>query len=190
MYSIIRKLHLFASFFLATFILMYFVTGFVMIFEQYFKREHNDMNIKEAMVHTRPLNADDIVARLQSQFKLRGQYSVRFQDQRAVVNFRHPGEMTEVIVPYETDSVFISKRKGNIYFTMHQFHRLHGFYGGLNYVVWSLVYDLSALSMIVFALSGFYLWYKSERYKGSGWIVFAVSTFITFGTIIYLMFLA
>jgi hypothetical protein len=50
------------------------------------------------------------------------------------------------------------------------------------------MYDLSALSMIVFSITGFYLWYKTERKRLAGWLVLLASTLLTFSTIFYLMY--
>lgn len=190
MYSIIRKLHLYSSFFLAAFILMYFVTGFIMIFEPDFKRGNiQEVRISEAISGVQ-MHPDSLIHWLRKEYDIHGQYAVRMEAQQAVVNFWHPGTVTEVKIPYPVDSVFITTKKGNIYTTLHQFHRLHGYQGGLNYYVWAFVYDLSASSMIVFALSGLYLWYKTERNRIAGWIVLSASTLLTAMTIIYLMFLS
>jgi hypothetical protein len=73
---------------------------------------------------------------------------------------------------------------------MHQFHRLHGYQGDPAYVLWAFIYDLSSLSMIIFALSGVYLWYKVERRRLAGWLILTGSTLLTAATIIYLMFIS
>jgi hypothetical protein len=71
---------------------------------------------------------------------------------------------------------------------MNQYHRLHGYSGGLNYYLWAFIYDLSSISMIVFSLSGVYLWYKTERKRTAGWFVLLGSTVLTYATILYLMY--
>ena len=189
MYSLIRTIHLYACFFLAAFVMMYFVTGLIMIYESDFKRANQEFKMREAMTYDRLLNTGTLVEALQRRFDIRGQYTLRVEDQRTLINFRHPGATAEVIIPHDVDSVFVTKRIGNVFSTMHQFHRLHGFYGGLNYIAWSVMYDLSAVSMIIFALSGFYLWYKSERVRVIGWLVFGASTILTALTIIYFMYI-
>lgn len=190
-HNLIRRLHLFASFFLAAFILMYFVTGFVMIFENTFERE--DLHVekkKEVISDPHPLSKDSLVQWSKQKFGVRGQHSVRFDDKEAVLNFWRPGTVAEVRVSYPVDSVYVTIRKGNTYATMHHFHRLHGYHGGINYYAWAFMNDLSALSMIMFAFSGLYLWYTTEREHLAGWIVMIVSTAFTALTIIYLMFLS
>jgi hypothetical protein len=70
---------------------------------------------------------------------------------------------------------------------MVQFHRLHGYGGGWMYDVWMVLYDLASAAMIVFALSGVYLWYKLTKRRALGWALLAVSFTFTAGTMIYLV---
>ena len=127
MYDLIRKLHLFSSFFLALFILMYFVTGFVMIFESTFKRENiQEVRVAKAIAHVQMQNADSLVYWLQQDQGIRGQHAIRMEANQTVVDFWHPGTVTQVKIPYPADTIFITTRKGNIVTILHQFHRLHG----------------------------------------------------------------
>ena len=191
LYNLIRRLHLFATFFLAAFILMYFATGFVMIFEDNFQRKDEQVEkMSHAISPVQTLNNDSLAQWLKQKFNIRGQYKVRQDDHQSVVNFWHPGTVTEVRITHRADSVYLTTKKGNLYTTMHHFHRLHGYQGGMNYYAWSFIFDLSALSMIVFALSGLYLWYKTERERLAGWVVMITFTTLTALTIIYLMFLS
>jgi hypothetical protein len=190
MYSLIRKIHLFSSLILAVFILLYFATGTVMIFESFFVRAQQETKTRLKLPEIHTLDNKSKVQLLQERLAIHGQYSVRQQKDRVVVNFMHPGTTTEVSIPLEGDSIFMTSRKGNMIATLHQFHRLHGYHGGLIYWTWALMYDLSATSMIVFALSGLYLWYRTERRRLTGWIVLGASTALTAVTILYLMFIA
>jgi hypothetical protein len=191
MYSLIRKIHLYSGLVLAVFILMYFATGFVMIFEPVFKREVESEVKRRIPFDSRPAsNPDQLAGLIQEALGVRGQPSVQFRRDYAVVNFIHPGTLTEVRIPNGGDSLFITTRRGNINTTMHQFHRLHGYPGDPAYVLWAFIYDLSCLSMIIFALSGVYLWYKVERRRRAGWLILTGSTLLTATTIIYLMFIS
>lgn len=156
-YRIIRKIHLLATLLLATFIVMYFVTGFIMIFEEHFKRENKVEKVKEKVDGARSINADSLVRWSMDRYHLQGQYEVRKNEKRTTVDFRHPGTTATVTLYVDNDSVHVEIRKGNLYSAMHQYHRLHGYRGGLTYYAWAFVYDLSSLSLIIFAITGFYL---------------------------------
>lgn len=191
MYNLIRRLHLFAAFLLAAFILMYFVSGFVMIFEDEFEREDVQVEkIRQSISATQPFSKDSLVHWVKQKFNIHGQYEVRLDTQQAIVNFWHPGTVTEVKVSYPDDSVYVTIKKGNLNTILNHFHRLNGYQGGMNYYAWAFMCDLSASSMIVFAVSGLYLWYKTERKRLAGWVVLITFTTLTAMTIIYLMFLS
>jgi hypothetical protein len=188
-YRIIRKIHLFATLILATFILMYFVTGFIMIFEEAFQRKNVTVEkIKEKVDGIRSIDADSLVVWSMQEYHLRGQYKISENEKRIVVDFRHPGTTAFVRIRRTDDSVHVEIQKGNPNAVMHQYHRLHGYHGGLNYYLWAFMYDLSSMSMIVFSLTGVYLWYKTERRRLTGWLVLLASTLLTFSTILYLMY--
>jgi hypothetical protein len=189
MYNSIRQIHLYAAFVLTSFVLMYFISGFVMIFEQTFKR--NDVMI-EGISRTVPgihtLGNDSLLAVLQSTFHLRGQYEIRKNKSlQTTVSFRHPGFESSVVLVEGSDSVRVTIRRKNFIGVLHAFHRLHGYRGGINYVAWAFMFDLSAISMIMFALSGLYLWFKTERNRLPGWLVIFASTFFVAFTLYYLV---
>jgi hypothetical protein len=188
-YKIIRKIHLIATLILATFIVMYFFTGLIMIYEETFQRSNTSVRkFKEKIEGIRSIEPDSLVRWSKFKFDLSGQFRIRENEKRVLVDFNHPGTTASVRVLRDIDTVYVEIRKGNLNSVIHQYHRLHGYHGGLEYYAWAFVYDLSSLSMILFALTGLYLWYKTERNRLPGWIVFAASTALTFATILYMMF--
>jgi len=189
LYRVIRKIHLIATLVLATFIFMYFVTGFMMIFEAPFPRENiKVVKIKERIDDIRSIDADSLVRWSTVKYNLRGQHKTREYEDRIVIDFSRPGTTASLEFTRQYDSVYVEIRKANFNMTMNQFHRLHGYSGGWNYFLWAFVYDLSSTSMIIFSVTGFYLWYKTERRRLAGWLVLAASTILTFSTIFYLMY--
>ena len=175
---------------LTAFVLMYFITGLVMISEETFQRKDDAVVAKAKLIPgVRRLSGDNLLSVLRENFELSGQYQVRKNAKGTVLDFRHPGAEITVLVSNNSDSVKFTGREKNLVSVMHQFHRLHGYHGGWNYQLWAFVYDLSALSMIVFAVSGFYLWYKTERKRRIGWIIFICFTLFTAFTLIYFTYL-
>lgn len=190
MYNRIRQIHLFAAFILTVFVLMYFVTGLVMIFEEHFHRKDNSVTtVTREVPGIRLASGDKLVTTVREHFEVSGQYQVRQGKARTVITFRHPGMEATVVVPNHSDSVTVTTKEKNFISALHQFHRLHGYHGGWNYRVWAFVYDLSALSMIVFAITGVYLWYKTERVRWPGWLILAGFTLFIAFTIYYLRYL-
>lgn len=136
--------------------------------------------------------ADDkqTIQLLKTRFGFSGQFDVQKNDRRKRITFFHPGTNVEALIPNGTDSVKMTLRKGNGISTLQGFHRLHGYKGGWNYFLWAFMYDLSALSMIVFSLTGFYLWYKTESNHLTGWLIFGTFSAFTAFIVFYLMILS
>lgn len=190
MFNRIRQIHLFAAFTLTVFVLMYFVTGLVMIFEENFQRKDNSVtSVTKEIPGIRTALGDTLVTAIRQHFDVRGQYQIRQAKERTVISFRHPGMEATVVVPNHSDDVTVTTKSKNFIAALHQFHRIHGYYGGWNYRIWAFVYDLSALSMIVFAITGVYLWYKTERIRWPGWLILTAFTFFIAFTLYYLRYL-
>jgi len=71
--------------------------------------------------------------------------------------------------------------------TLIGFHRLHGYGGGWLYDGWAVLYDLASLSMIVFAITGVWLWYKLIPNRRLGWVLLALG--FSFTSALMLFFL-
>jgi hypothetical protein len=187
MYKSIRQIHLFAAFVLTVFVLMYFVSGFVMIFEDSFQRKDTGVSVlKRHIPGIGAASGDTLVSLVKETFGVRGQYQIRRNNSGTVLTFRHPGKEVQVVVQTLSDSTTCTIRKKNLVSVLHQFHRLHGYYGGANYIAWAIMYDLAAMSMILFAITGVFLWYKTERVRWPGWLILGAFTMLTAFTIYYL----
>ena len=109
--TVIRKIHLIATLILATFIFMYFITGFIMIFEDTFQRKNSSVEkVKERVDGIRSVEADSLVKWSAVRYQLRGQYRIRENDKRTIIKFSHPGTTASVIVPRDIDSVHVEIR--------------------------------------------------------------------------------
>ena len=66
-------------------------------------------------------------------------------------------------------------------------HRLHGYGVGGLYDLWAFVYDLASASMIVFSLSGIFLWHQTTKKRMAGWICLGASFAFAALMILYFM---
>jgi len=101
--------------------------------------------------------------------------------------YSRPGDVQQAIV-HPDGRVEVTESTQNFAGTLNAFHRLHGYNGGPLYVFWAVLYDLASASMIVFALSGIYLWYKITRRRALGWALLAISFAYAGGTMLYLVY--
>ena len=184
MFPLVRKLHLYAAFAIAAFLLMYFVTGAVIIMGETFSRK----SIREiSEKHFIPGESEFVVvARLRKQFQIQGEERKKIEEKQTVYSYSRPGYRAEIIFPAHEDSVSINLSQGSFGNLMNDFHQLRGF-NGVAHIVWGVLYDLSCIALFLFALSGLYLWWKVEKNKLTGGLFFLASTAITVFTIWYLL---
>lgn len=181
MFPLIRKLHLYTAFTIAAFLLMYFVTGAVIIMG-----ERKSIRKTSEKQFIRNESQFVIVARLRKQFQILGEERKKIGDKQTVYSYSRPGYRAEIIFPANEDSVLINLSQGNFGSLLNDFHRLKGF-NGVAHIVWGMLYDLSCIALFLFGLSGLYLWWKIEKNKLIGGFFFLTSTAITVFTIWYLV---
>jgi hypothetical protein len=190
-YTLLRKIHLYTGLAILTFVLMYFVTGYAMIHRNWFP---NGVPVKatrtEALAYTGSKDPIAYSQYLRETFDLRGKSIQRRRLRDGGWQFRYsrPGTMHDAMVTPAGDSVGITTHQENAIDTMVGFHRLHGYGGGKLFSVWSLLYDLASFSLVVFAFTGIYRWYKLTKRRLVGWIFLGISYGYTVVTVLYLMY--
>ncbi len=190
-YTIFRKIHLYASLIIAVFLLMYFITGYVMIHDQTFTHRESGPEVIET---TQSIHydgaagdaafADHLQRTLGFGGKLTGQRKTA--DGWRFTWFR-PGVDIEADVTAAGDSVTLRETRHDFRGLMNGYHRMHQYNGPLLYDLWTLLYDLASLSLIVFAVTGVYLWWRHSRRKIWGVLCLSASWGLAVGTIVYLM---
>jgi hypothetical protein len=190
-YTLLRKIHLYAGLSILAFVIMYFVTGYSMIHRNWFPQSEPVKTTRtESLVYTGPKEPATYSIYLQETFKLRGQPTRQRQLKDGSWEFRYsrPGTSHEAVVAPAGDSVRITTVEENTIETMVAFHRLRGYGSERLYNIWSLLYDLASFSMILFAVTGIYLWYRLTKKKLLGWIFLAISYGYATITLLYLMY--
>ena len=190
MYDTVRKVHLYAGMALVAFVVMYFVTGYVLIHHEWFPRgEPNVTTWEESLTPAPGATPEEFSALLQKQFDLSGkrQPPQRKKDGSWEFEYFRPGVLHEATVNPAGDRVTIKRSDFGAAQTLVGFHRLHGYGGGWLYDVWMVVFDLASFSMILFAVTGIYLWYKLTKRRALGWAVLATGFAFAAGTVIYLV---
>jgi hypothetical protein len=190
MYDTIRRIHLYTGVGLLAFVVMYFATGYVLIHHEWFPESQPTKSTR-----TEPLTAavgaspEEYSALLQRQLGLAGkrQPPVRTKDGGWRFQYLRPGVTHEALVPPAGGTVSITTSRFGTRQMLVHFHRLHGYGGGWMYDLWMVMYDLASASMILFAASGIYLWYKLTKRRLLGWLMLAVSFSFAIGTLLYLV---
>lgn len=195
MHTVIRTIHLYCALILATFVSMYFATGYVLTRPGWFgDRDPITTTRTEPLgEEARRFQPDDpaFLGWLKNRFEIGGRAGAvrKQQDGGWKVDFHRPGYTTSLTIPSDFANVNITESQLGWRKTWIGFHRLHGYHGGWLYVVWAFIYDLASLSMIVFAITGVVLWYQLSKNKIPGLIVLGIGFVYTLSTVLYLMYL-
>ncbi len=195
MYNAIRKIHLYSGLVVLLFLMMYFVSGYVMIHRPWFGGQAGK---PPANVRTETLagyagerEPEAVAAYVVERFDLRGRANVppATQQPRSAIRFNvfRPGTILQVEIPHDGDTVKITTTRENLAGVLVQLHRVHGYGGGPIWNAFVLFNDLASASCIVFAFSGVYLWWKTAKRKIWGVLCLTTSCAYTVGTIVYLM---
>jgi hypothetical protein len=196
MYNVIRKIHLYSGLVILVFLMMYFVSGYVMIHRPWFGGQSGkplaDVRTESLAGYTGPREPEQLAAYVVERFQLRGRANVpppARQPQKSIrFNVVRPGTIQQVDIPRDGDALTITTTRENVAGVLVQLHRVHGYGGGLIWNTFVFFNDLASASCILFALSGVYLWWKTAKRKIWGVACLAASCAYTAGTILYLMY--
>lgn len=190
MYDFIRRTHLFTGLLVLQFLLMYFVTGYIVFHEERFHRgEPTRSSTSLTLAGMPPASDPAFVGRLASVLDVRGKLdrSERAKDGSWKYVWSRPGHRYEAVVSATGDKATVTTTRGGIVALIHGLHRQHGYGGGVLYDAWAVVYDVAAVSLILFALSGIYLWLKHASVKWPGVLVLSAGVGLTVATMLHFM---
>jgi hypothetical protein len=165
-YSFIRKTHLYSGFILLAFLLMYFITGYILTHPNLItakdpieSNEVYELNIPDN------ISIEELPLYIQQKFDIHGKRNKArtLATGEIIMEFVKPGLFHEITIAADGKSLSILKREFDLRRTLILYHRMEGYGGGWIYNLYIFMMDLSSLSLIVFAASGIYLWIKIER---------------------------
>ena len=196
MYNAIRKIHLYSGLVILVFLMMYFVSGYVMIHRPWFGGQAGkpppNVRTESLADYTGPREPAALAAYVVDRFSLRGRANIppaERQPAKAIrFNVVRPGTIQQVEIPHDGDAVTITTTRENLAGVFAQLHRVHGYGGGWQWNAFVLFNDLASASCIVFALTGVYLWWKTAKRKVWGVLCLGASCAYTIGMVLYLMY--
>jgi hypothetical protein len=190
MYHLIRRIHLFTGLILLMFVLMYVVSGYVMIHPNWFgERTPTVSERTELASFPTGLSDTALATHLQEAFGLRGQSSPpeHRRDGSTRFNFVRPGTTFQAVLSADGKRLTITRKDFGFSGLANGMHRLRGYHGGWLYCLWSLLYDLASLGLIVFGITGALLWYQSASRRLAGWVCLGASCGFAAAMVCYLM---
>lgn len=190
MYVIFRQIHFYSGAFLLVFLLLFFITGYLLTQHDWF--DHPDPVIEKSSYQLSVPKIDSEQQKadwIRKEYNLKGKSSpVRQKDNGSwQVDFISPRFTIKTHVFPDADSVAIEKSANPTYRTIVVFHRMHNYGGGLRYDIYLAFMDMVSISLLVFSITGMYLWWKLIRAKwlgagllatGFAYVIWVVMTFI------------
>ena len=176
-YHLIRKLHLYTAFSVLGFVFMYFVTGFILIHENWFLHSMPKTTSQQYAVHIPDTtSADKIAAYLEKKFNIHAkrQRMGKQNDGSLYFKFMKPGGTYTLTITPDRSQASLQTTKFTTTGTMVGFHRIHEYGGGWLYDIYVLMMDLASIATILFGLTGLYLWYKL-MWKKKRWRIIILS---------------
>lgn len=184
---LLRSVHFFASLLIFAFALLYIVTGFILSKHEWFPHgvESKTTEVKALNYVPDTVRLENFGNEIKEQFNISGRMDYRRNSKNEILfSFYRPGENHFVTIHSELDSLAIQRvEMKSVHEVSKRMHRMHGFKGGAIYVIWAILLDLAALSMIIFSITGILIWYRSRQAYKYGW--FFIVPFVILGIAMY-----
>jgi hypothetical protein len=196
MYNVIRKFHLWCGLIVMTFLMMYAVSGAIMTHRPWFNM---GAHRPAPTVQTVPLDAsiagagskEQLAADVQRHLKLDGriqfpQSQPSADDTRFWVN--HPGTELRVDVLKREKLIRLTTQREPLVGKLIMLHKVNGYDAHPAYDAVALFADLTGVTMILFAFTGVYLWWKTAKNRLWGVLCLAASCAYGVGMMLYFAF--
>jgi hypothetical protein len=123
-------------------------------------------------------------SQIRADFNLKGRmtYSMNRQGIKTFTYFR-PGNISTAQLNTEGNKIEILHRQSISAIRLAKgTHTMRKFGGGIAYFVWGIFLDLTAISFIIFPITGIVIWFQNRKVFAAGWILllsgFAITCFV------------
>jgi hypothetical protein len=188
MYEVFRKIHLYCGLIILTFLMFYFVSGYIMAHRPWFlsappapTRQTVSLDVDSTL----PLL--DRAAYVKKELAIPGriQFSRPQPPGGTLFWVDRPGWMVRVDVYPRNHTVQLTTQRAGWIGTLIMLHKIAGYDNELLFDVYAFCCDLSGLSMIVFAFTGVYLWWKRVKNHALGIVCLIASCGYGVGMLLY-----
>ncbi|WP_339786908.1 MAG: PepSY-associated TM helix domain-containing protein [Imperialibacter sp.] len=169
LYQLIRQIHMYAAFITITFLVMYFVTGYLMNNPQWFDQEKPAPDIKTTSMKKPDVSNEELYNQLKNKLEISGRFHNSWTN-KGTTYYEYQSMLRQTIVYFDsthtTATVKVSDR--NTMGSITAYHRLHKYGGPPAYSLYILLMDLASLALLIFVLTGVYMWLSFVKYRWLG----------------------
>lgn len=187
-YALTRQIHLFAGLILALAILFYTISGMTFVYSKWIPREptrdSTEATYVPAGITTEAALRDYMASRAHASGRTDG--FNRLPKGGFIQRWSSPAMRVDAEFSADHTVLTIKRSRFGPVRLLRNFHTLSGARGGVGYFAWWLLLDIVSVAMLVFAVTGFLLWYRSTKDRRLGWLIFGGSWAYTLGLIAWL----
>ena len=190
--KILKHVHLFSGMILLAYLLMYFFTAFVMIRHDWFHHSEPKVSLEKVPFEIDRIKTDftKLQKTIKKELKITGREDEPFQrkDSCWIYNIYKPGLSYNIVLNQSQDSLTIKRTEQlNLARVSSRLHLMRHYKGGIKYYIWTFIYDLAAISMLLFAITGLLIWLKMNRKYRAGLYFLVIGFLFSFGVLGYLL---
>ena len=188
MYNAVRKIHLYAGLVILIFLMMYFVSGYVMTHRPWFVGPSPPPLRRTVTLDANAaLPPPQVAAYVKKELALPGRIQFPQKQPAGETLFWavRPGSMVRVDVVPGSHVVRLTTQRVGWIQTLIMLHKIAGYDDEPLFDLYALFSDLAGFSMILFAFTGIYLWWKRVKNHALGIAFLMASCAYAIGMMLY-----
>ena len=186
--TFVKKIHLYSSLLTVTMLIMYIITSFMMMHHDHFKIERQEQSKTIGIAHNALSN--DLWKSFLEKHGVHGRliqkYSNKSGDQ--FKKYENVGSSHLITLYNNKDSIHIKSNKQNLSGKLIGFHKMRGYGGPFQYNIFAFLLDLTAISLILFAITGVFLWMNILKNDKIAWAILVAGFLYVSVIITYLIY--
>ena len=173
-YPLIRSIHFYAAAVSGIFLLLYFITGFLLVKHHWFAHESAEEKMITQGVDIPSFKTEWELAKwAKKTTQLNGKIDWINTRQNGIteVEILTPSEFHLIQLFEEQDSLIHTYHPHNPHEQITVMHRMHGYGGGRIYDFYMLGMDIACIALLLFVITGIYLWLKLLKRRWFGYLM-------------------
>lgn len=187
-YKTIKKIHLYACLSTTTILLMFILSSYVMIYHDYFS--HDTTNSTEILNFDASLITEQDRINWAEEHDVEGRFINSYSNPAGhpVLEYQHAGGKTRLTFIVSSSQVEVAQTIKSKADAFAGIHRNKGYGGGLAYNIYAFLLDIVGVSLLVFTISGVYMWMKLLKKNKWTWIILLSGLAYFSSVLLYLTF--
>ena len=174
------------------YLLLYFITAFILIRHNWFPHGEGKIT-KQTLPFEIASGTTDFKAltkTLKNHLDISGREDEPFQrkDSCWIYNIYRPGVNYHIVLNKKMQNIVVTTTENfTVARVSSRLHLMRHYKGGIKYYLWAFFYDMAAVAMLLFGLTGILIWFKMSKTYKSGMYYLLFGTALSIAVLVYLM---